>query len=98
MCTDRTMKSHISEYVRLSDEIARLEKLKKAESQFIIAEMESRQTTYFCGQNIITGRLNERATAAGMEELKALHPENIDTYINVSLSQYPNKAACKKAL
>lgn len=96
MCTDRTLKQHITKYVELAAKISELEKLKKIEGDYILAEMETRKTDTFQELKIITERLTESATKKGKEELKKLYPEKIENYINVSYSKYVNTANAKK--
>lgn len=98
MCTNETLKKHIKEYAKLKTEIAKLDALAKAESEFIVNEMSDRETDIFDGKKIITERLTENATKAGKQALKELYPENIDTFINVTLSVFVNTANAKKFL
>ncbi len=96
MCTDRTLKQHINKYAELAAKISELEKLKKIESDYIMEEMETRQTDTFQKLKIVTERLTESVTKKGKEELKKLYPDEIENYINVSYSKYVNTANAKK--
>lgn len=98
MCTDATLKKHIREYATLKNQISELEKLAKAESEFILTEMETRNTKEFDGKTIVTERLNENATKEGKQVLKDLFPDTIDNLLNITLSVFINTAAAKKFL
>lgn len=52
MCTDKTAKSHIANYIALCDEIKRLETLKKSESAWIIGELNNRGVQEFGGVKV----------------------------------------------
>lgn len=103
MCTDRELRQKLQDYLVLSAEYSRIEKLKKQLSADIVAEMDSRNKTadpesldYFEGQKIITSRLQENATQEGKQYLKSVFSNDIDRYLKVSLSRYVNAAAAKK--
>lgn len=96
MCTNETLKKHIKKYAELAAQIAELEKLKKAESQIIVREMDSRKTDTFNNVKIINERLSESVTKEGKKELKKLYPETIENYITVSYSKFVNTANAKK--
>ena len=103
MCTDRELRQKLQDYLLLSAEYSRIEKLKKQLSAEIVAEMDSRNLTadpesldYFEGQKIITSRLQENATQEGKQYLKSVFNNDIDRYLKVSLSRYVNTAAAKK--
>lgn len=96
MCTNETLKKHIRKYAEISDQIKKLEELKKAESVFILQEMETRNDNELDGIRIIMERLREDATKAGKEKLKDLFREDIDKYISVSYSRFVDTRNCKK--
>lgn len=98
MCTDATLKKHIREYATLKNQISELEKLARAESEFILTEMETRNTKEFDGKKIVSERLNESATKEGKQVLKDLFPDAIDNLLNITLSVFINTAAAKKFL
>lgn len=102
MCTNTELKMKLKMYCDVSNEISKLEKLKKELSQFIVAEMDNRNGIdpdnydVFESQKIITSRLQENVTKAGKQYLKDNAGENIDTFINVTCSRFVNTAAAKK--
>lgn len=103
MCTDNVLREKIRIYCDVSAEVSKLQKLQKELSNFIKAEMDSRNRTadpqeldMFSGQKVITSRLNETATKEGRQFLKDNAGQDIDKYLNVSLSRYVNTAACRK--
>lgn len=103
MCTDRELRQKLQDYIAVSAEYSRIEKLKKQLSAEIVAEIDSRNKTadpksldYFEGQKIITSRLQENATKEGKQYLKSVFHNDIDKYLKVSLSRYVNTAAAKK--
>ena len=103
MCTNEILTEKIRMYVEVSAEVSKLEKLKKELSAFILQEVDNRNKTadpqeldMFSGQKVITSRLNETATKEGRQFLKDNAGQDIDKYLNVSLSRYVNTAACKK--
>lgn len=97
MSTNTVLKKHIRTYAMLKAVAADLEKQIEAEKQFIIGEMDARKTIEFEGKKIITERLNETATKAGKEILKATFTgSEIEKYLTVSLARYINLAAAKK--
>lgn len=104
MCTNIELKTKIKMYIDVSNELNKLEKLKKELSAFIVGEMDKRNELtndpenmdIFGGKKIITSRLTENATAAGKQFIKDNVTGDIDKYLNVSLSRYVNTAAAKK--
>lgn len=104
MCTNIELKTKIEMYIDVSNELSKLEKLKKELSSFIVSEMDERNEMVadpdnldtFGGKKIITSRLTENATAAGKQFLKDNAGNDIDKYLSVSLSRYVNTAAAKK--
>lgn len=103
MCTNTELKTKLEMYISVSNEISKLEKLKKELSGFIVSEMDTRNENndpalydYFEGEKIITSRLSENVTKAGKAYLKEKAGKDIDTYINVSCSRFINTAAAKK--
>ena len=103
MCTNTELKTKLEMYISISNEISKLEKLKKELSGFIVSEMDTRNKNsdpalydYFEGEKIITSRLSENVTKAGKQFLKDTAGKDIDTYINVSCSRFINTSAVKK--
>lgn len=104
MCTDRELRIKIRMYCEITAEKSRLEKLQKELSDSIKKEVDSRNETVtdpaqrdiFDNVQIITSRLNEKATKEGRQFLKDNIKEDIDRYINVTVSRYINTAAAKK--
>lgn len=103
MCTNTELKTKLEMYISVSNEISKLEKLKKELSGFIVSEMDTRNINndpalydYFEGEKIITSRLSENVTKAGKQFLKDTAGKDIDKYINVSCSRFINTAAAKK--
>lgn len=104
MCTDMVLQEKIRMYVEVSQEVSKLEKLKKELSAFIVEEMDSRNADItdpekldtFQGQKVITSRLQENATSAGKQYLKDTFNHDIDKYLKVTCSRYVNAAAAKK--
>lgn len=104
MCTNTELKMKLEMYISISNEISKLEKLKKELSGFIVNEMDTRNEKsndpalydYFENEKIITSRLSENVTKAGKQFLKENAGKDIDTYINVSCSRFINTAAAKK--
>lgn len=103
MCTNTELKIKLEMYINVSNEISKLEKLKKELSGFIVNEMDIRNENndpatydYFEGEKIITSRLSENVTKAGKAYLKENAGKDIDTYINVTCSRFINTAAAKK--
>ena len=96
MCTDNELRQAVILYNDISNEYSRLEKEKKALSEMIISELDSRKTDTFDGFTLITERLSENATKAGKQALKDMFPDNIDDYIHVSYSRYINSRNAKK--
>ena len=104
MCTNEELKAKIRMYSDVSAEIGKLDKLKKELSAFILAEIDSRnqqtrdpeKLDMFEGQKVIASRLNETATKEGRQFLKDNCGQDIDKYLNVSLSRYVNTVACRK--
>ena len=97
MCTNEVLRNHIRNYAMLKAAAADLEKQIEEEKKFIIEEMDNRKTLEFEGKKIITERLNETATKAGKEMLKAAFGSSeIDKYLTVSLARFINTANAKK--
>ena len=96
MYTDKELRQAVIMYNDIANEYSRLEKEKKALSEMIISELDSRKTDSFDGFTLITERLSENATKAGKQALKEMFPDDIDTYIHVSYSRYINSRAAKK--
>ena len=97
MCTNTELKKHIRNYAMLKAAAADLEKQIEEEKKFIIAEMDNRKTLEFEGKKIITERLQETATKAGKDVLKAAFGSSeIDKYLTVSLARFINTANAKK--
>jgi len=97
MCTNEVLREHIRNYATLKAAAADLENQIEEEKRFIIDEMDNRKTLEFEGKKIITERLNETATKAGKEILKAtFNGDEIGKYLTVSLSRFVNSANAKK--
>lgn len=97
MCTNTELKKHIRNYAALKAAAADLEKQIEEEKKFIIEEMDTRKTLEFEGKKIITERLQETATKAGKEILKATFTGGeIEKYLTVSLARFINTANAKK--
>ena len=98
MCTNEEMKVKLSMYMDVSEEIKKMEAVKKQLAAFILDEMEARKTDSFQDVKIITERLTETATAAGRQALKNLYRENIDKYMSVSCSRFVNTRNVRKVV
>lgn len=103
MCTDVEYMELIQEYNAVYAELSELVAKKDNLAKKILAENDRRNETTdaksrdrFKGVKIITERLNENATQDGKQVLKDLFPDNIDDYINVTLSRFVNSRALKK--
>lgn len=103
MCTDIEYMELIQEYNKTYSELSELVYKKDNLAKLILAENDKRNETAdeksrncFMGVKIVTERLNEHATQAGKQVLKNLFPDNIDDYINVTLSRSVNTRALKK--
>lgn len=97
MCTNEVLRNHIRKYAELQIVLKTIQEDLQTERDFIISEMDNRKTLEFEGKKIITERLQETATKAGKEILKATFTGNeIEKYLTVSLARYINSAAAKK--
>lgn len=91
------LKAKIEMYCDISEQIKSLEEVKKAISGEILHEMDRRETILFEEQKIITERLQESVTASGKALIKATAAsDEINEYINVTLSRFINTRAARK--
>ena len=84
MCTNRTLDNHIKKYREIAEEIKRLEELKKAESAYIIAELDARNTTKYNGLSVITTRREDIPNKI----VKSTFPEFWQEFHTVSECRY----------
>lgn len=71
MCTDRTLRNHISKYLDISAQIKKLEAMKKAESEYIMAELTDRKKDEWENAKIVS----QTRESADVKRMKTVYPD-----------------------